>query len=202
MLPPSSSSLISSVISAPALISLGVSSFAMAATPGGKLCAAQNILTNCLSIQGIQFTACSYSDWACKCQAQKALVQCYNNCPGDDARASQEGQVTVYCNAAMREEEQKSADSSKTITAKVNKSKDGGASLEMPVSTGDVDVEEDTVRSRSANGGKKSGGRRVNKNESIVHADSAANRNYGDVVWSYALLSAAASAAMVSVVFA
>ncbi|KAJ2695980.1 hypothetical protein FB645_006323 [Coemansia sp. IMI 203386] len=196
---PSSSSLISSAISAPALISLGFSSFAMAATPGGKLCAAQNILTSCLSIQGIQFTACSYSDWACKCQAQKALVQCYNNCPGDDARASQEGQVTVYCNAAMREEEQKSANSSKTITTKV-KSNDGGSSLEMPVSTGDV--EEDTVRSRSVNGGKKNGGRRVNKNESIVDADSAANRNYGDVVWSYALLSAAASAAMVSVVFA
>ncbi|KAJ2782971.1 hypothetical protein GGI15_002746 [Coemansia interrupta] len=86
------------------------------AAAGTKACAAQNILTNCLSVQGLQFSACAYSDWACKCQAQKAVVMCYNNCPGHDARAAQEGQVTVFCNAAMREEEQKSLSQSKSAS--------------------------------------------------------------------------------------
>ncbi|KAJ1989233.1 hypothetical protein GGI25_005030 [Coemansia spiralis] len=87
----------------------------LASTPsdgGKKACAAQNILDNCLSVQGVVFSMCSYSDWACKCQAQKALAGCFNNCPSDDARAAHEGQITVFCNAAKREEEEKS----KTIT--------------------------------------------------------------------------------------
>ncbi|KAJ1808337.1 hypothetical protein LPJ56_004727 [Coemansia sp. RSA 2599] len=170
--------------SASALLLLGLpSSSEAAAALGPKVCAAQNILTNCLSIQGIQFTACSYSDWACKCQAQKALVQCYNNCPGDDARAAQEGQVTVYCNAAMREEEQKSSSlakasssSSATGKAKGSQSADNNAA-----STMDVDEEEGLVRSRKADAGSDRGRasrggsskHRAGSGESASLADSA-----------------------------
>ncbi|KAJ1807899.1 hypothetical protein LPJ56_004824 [Coemansia sp. RSA 2599] len=147
--------------SAPALVLLGLPSPSEAAAAlGPKACAAQNILANCLSIQGIQFTACSYSDWACKCQAQKALVQCYNNCPGDDARAAQEGQVTVYCNAAMREEEQKSsslAKASSSSSATGNKAKGSQSADDNAASTMDVDEDEGLVRSRKADAGSDRG---------------------------------------------
>ncbi|KAJ1760066.1 hypothetical protein LPJ77_003435 [Coemansia sp. RSA 2523] len=56
---------------------------------------------------------CSYSDWACKCQAQQALVGCFNNCPSDQARAANESQVTVYCNAAKRTKEEEERTMSK-----------------------------------------------------------------------------------------
>ncbi|KAJ2439358.1 hypothetical protein GGF42_007981 [Coemansia sp. RSA 2424] len=54
------------------------------------------------------FNTCEYSDWGCKCAAQRTIASCFNNCPDDGGRAAQEGQVTVYCNAAMRVQEEKS----------------------------------------------------------------------------------------------
>ncbi|KAJ2523312.1 hypothetical protein H4217_000173 [Coemansia sp. RSA 1939] len=82
--------------------------------PQGKpVCAAQNILDNCLSQQRTVFSMCSYADWGCKCSAQKAIAGCFNNCPMDEAKPSHEGQIIVFCNAAMREEEQKSKSSAK-----------------------------------------------------------------------------------------
>ncbi|KAJ2659203.1 hypothetical protein IWW48_003639 [Coemansia sp. RSA 1200] len=80
---------------------------------GNPVCAAQNILDNCLSQQRTVFSMCSYADWGCKCSAQKAIAGCFNNCPMDEAKPSHEGQITVFCNAAMREEEQKSKSSAK-----------------------------------------------------------------------------------------
>ncbi|KAJ2907494.1 hypothetical protein GGI21_003833, partial [Coemansia aciculifera] len=86
-----------------------------------RACAAQNILNTCLSVQGLMFNTCAYSDWSCKCAAQRTIASCFNNCPDDGGRAAQDGQVTVYCNAAMRVEEEKSASQSqaaaKTSTA-------------------------------------------------------------------------------------
>ncbi|KAJ2722349.1 Phospholipase D1 [Coemansia sp. Benny D115] len=88
-------------------------------------CAAQNILTNCLSIQGQMFSMCAYSDWTCKCQAQKSLASCYGNCPDDQGRSAAEGQIAVYCNAVLREEEAKSAkETSKSSSLKMSKKSD------------------------------------------------------------------------------
>ncbi|KAJ2867214.1 hypothetical protein GGI22_001117 [Coemansia erecta] len=99
---------------------------------GKKLCAAQNILDNCLSQQKTVFSMCSYSDWACKCSAQKAVAGCFNNCPMDDAKSSYESQIIVFCNAALREEEEKSKSAalsaskfgSKTVSAAASKTAD------------------------------------------------------------------------------
>ncbi|KAJ2850241.1 hypothetical protein IWW36_002037 [Coemansia brasiliensis] len=84
--------------------------------PGPKTCNAQNVLDNCLAVEGQALAMCSYSDWACKCQAQKSIAGCFSNCPSDEARSAHEGQVTVFCNAAKRaqEEEEKSKSSSKS----------------------------------------------------------------------------------------
>ncbi|KAJ1964944.1 hypothetical protein GGI12_001106 [Dipsacomyces acuminosporus] len=83
-------------------------------TNAAKGCDAQNVLNNCLQVQGIVFSGCAYSDWTCKCQAQQALVACYNNCPGDTNKAGQEGQAVVFCDAAKRvsDQEKSSATSS------------------------------------------------------------------------------------------
>ncbi|KAJ2554392.1 hypothetical protein EV175_002596 [Coemansia sp. RSA 1933] len=83
---------------------------------GKKPCAAQNILDNCLAQQKTVFSMCSYSDWACKCSAQKAVAGCFNNCPIDEAKSSHEGQVIVFCNAAMREEEEKARSSASSAS--------------------------------------------------------------------------------------
>ncbi|KAJ1643877.1 Phospholipase D1 [Coemansia asiatica] len=181
------------MVSAAALLFLA----AAEAAPGTKICAAQNILTNCLSVQGIQFTACSYSDWACKCQAQKALVQCYNNCPGDDARAAQEGQVTVYCNAAMREEEQKSRASSSTAKHKET------ASVEKSMATTNVEEETDGGLPRTVNGekpGRKGSKRRASGGSKVsVNMDSAGAATLAQSAWSVALLSAGSAIALLAI---
>ncbi|KAI7821264.1 hypothetical protein BX661DRAFT_200733 [Kickxella alabastrina] len=79
-------------------------------------CAAQHIVERCLSTQGLVFDQCEYSDWACKCQVQTALVSCYNNCPDDQGRIGPEAQVALYCNAATRVQEAKSAASSTKLS--------------------------------------------------------------------------------------
>ncbi|KAJ2116880.1 hypothetical protein IW146_001185 [Coemansia sp. RSA 922] len=99
-------------------------------------CAAQNILNTCLSTQGIMFNSCAYSDWGCKCAAQRTIASCFNNCPDDDGRIAQEGQVKVYCNAAMRDEEQKllvasQGQAAKTSTAAPARAKAVPSSVEV-----------------------------------------------------------------------
>ncbi|KAJ2053885.1 hypothetical protein H4S04_000388 [Coemansia sp. S16] len=59
-------------------------------------------------------------DWGCKCAAQRTIASCFNNCPDDDGRIAQEGQVKVYCNAAMRDEEQKLLVASQSQAAKTS----------------------------------------------------------------------------------
>ncbi|KAJ1733185.1 hypothetical protein LPJ61_001680 [Coemansia biformis] len=67
---------------------------------GAKVCDAQNVLDTCLATQGQVLAMCSYSDWACKCQAQRSIAGCFLNCPSDGGRTAHEGQVIVFCNAA------------------------------------------------------------------------------------------------------
>ncbi|KAJ2863139.1 hypothetical protein GGH94_003803 [Coemansia aciculifera] len=66
------------------------------------------------------FNSCAYSDWGCKCAAQRTIASCFNNCPDDDGRVAQEGQVKVYCNAAMRVEEEKSVVASQSQAARTS----------------------------------------------------------------------------------
>ncbi|KAJ2609432.1 Phospholipase D1 [Coemansia sp. RSA 1365] len=107
--------------------SIGIETKEAAAIPAGlglssastdktnKGCEAQNVLDNCLSVQGQVLAMCSYSDWECKCQAQKSIAGCFNNCPSDNARAANEGQIDVFCNAAMRAKEEEDKKKSTSI---------------------------------------------------------------------------------------
>ncbi|KAJ2077922.1 Phospholipase D1 [Coemansia sp. RSA 988] len=96
-----------------------------------KACAAQNVLDNCLSGQGQVLAMCSYSDWECKCQAQKGIAGCFNNCPSDNARAASEGQIDVYCGAAKRakEEEEKKASKTAKLPAKTAEISEGSSTI-------------------------------------------------------------------------
>ncbi|KAJ1958280.1 hypothetical protein EC988_000395 [Linderina pennispora] len=87
------------------------------ALPGPQGCAAQHVLNNCLNTQGLMLGACAYSDWACKCEAQKTIVSCFNSCPGDETRTAQEGQVKVFCNASKSVSTSASAMASSSIKA-------------------------------------------------------------------------------------
>lgn len=97
----------------------------MPAAPKPKFCAAQNILDTCLATQGQMLSMCSYSDWDCKCQAQKSIVQCYLNCPDDGGKAGQDGQAIIFCDAARRtrEGQQKNASSLSSSSASVQSHK-------------------------------------------------------------------------------
>ncbi|KAJ2503611.1 hypothetical protein GGH96_000171 [Coemansia sp. RSA 1972] len=105
---------------------------------------------------------CSYSDWACKCQAQQALVGCFNNCPSDQARAANEGQVTVFCNAAKRtkedEERTMSKNTRRTVAAPTHED------------VGPTVVPRPRVSRKNGKGTGKSA------QDSVVLADSAATR--------------------------
>ncbi|KAJ1858357.1 hypothetical protein LPJ76_001020 [Coemansia sp. RSA 638] len=107
---------------------------------------------------------CSYSDWACKCQAQQALVGCFNNCPSDQARAANEGQVTVFCNAAKRTKEEEERTISK------NSPKRTVAASTQDKDVGPTNVPRPHVSRKSGKGVGESA------QDSVGLADSAATR--------------------------
>ncbi|KAJ1951515.1 hypothetical protein FBU59_000107 [Linderina macrospora] len=80
--------------------------------------------------------ACAYSDWACKCEAQKTIVSCFNTCPGDETRAAQEGQVKVFCNASKPASSSSSA-AKKAKSSAVNKSSENADSAKPTASVED-----------------------------------------------------------------
>ncbi|EFX04791.1 phospholipase d1 [Grosmannia clavigera kw1407] len=63
-------------------------------------CAAENIVTACLSTENAQLASCGTSDWDCMCNAYVNIITCYNNCPDDTARNSAVGQKELYCSYA------------------------------------------------------------------------------------------------------
>ncbi|KAK6351747.1 hypothetical protein TWF718_004893 [Orbilia javanica] len=85
---------------------LSVAAFAGAAlaqnTSGqpGSGCPAQNVLTTCLSTQSSRMALCKVLDYACMCQVQGDVLQCYNQCPNDINRSTEESKLTAYCVAA------------------------------------------------------------------------------------------------------
>ncbi|KAJ1834049.1 hypothetical protein LPJ70_006367 [Coemansia sp. RSA 2708] len=141
--------------------------------PSPKACDAQNVLDNCLSVQGKVLAMCSYSDWACKCQAQQSIAGCFNNCPSDEARAANEGQVTVFCNAAMRAKEEDEKSSSKAAKTRTTASA-------VPTSSSVNDAEDEDAnpavgKPRRGDGGHGKSKARASDTLASFSADSAAN---------------------------
>ncbi|KAF3936447.1 hypothetical protein ABW19_dt0206106 [Dactylella cylindrospora] len=66
----------------------------------GKGCAAQNVLLACLGTQEGRIALCKTLDYACMCQVQADVLQCYDQCPNDILRSTEESKLTAYCVAA------------------------------------------------------------------------------------------------------
>ncbi|KAK9680816.1 hypothetical protein K7432_015836 [Basidiobolus ranarum] len=60
------------------LLSFGAFSKVVQAT-----CADQAVFENCLQSGKVALAACTYSDWSCKCAAEKVIHTCYNDCSDD-----------------------------------------------------------------------------------------------------------------------
>ncbi|KAJ2780557.1 hypothetical protein H4R18_003386 [Coemansia javaensis] len=104
---------------------------------GIAACSAQSVLDMCVATQSQMLAMCSYSDWACKCQAQRTIAGCFANCPDDGARAGHEGQVTVFCSAARSkqqedEERAKSSASSSAAAAAPKRAETGRPAAPRP----------------------------------------------------------------------
>ncbi|KAK6336006.1 hypothetical protein TWF730_003380 [Orbilia blumenaviensis] len=66
----------------------------------GAGCAAQNVLTACLSTQGSRISQCKTLDYGCMCTVQADVLQCYDQCPNDVNRSTEQSKLTAYCVAA------------------------------------------------------------------------------------------------------
>ncbi|KAK6510014.1 hypothetical protein TWF481_004727 [Arthrobotrys musiformis] len=83
---------------------LSVAAFAGAALAQngqpGDGCAAGNVLTACLSTQGARIAQCKTLDYGCMCEVQSYVLQCYDQCPNDVNRSTEQSKLTAYCVAA------------------------------------------------------------------------------------------------------
>ncbi|TLS24143.1 hypothetical protein PpBr36_08130 [Pyricularia pennisetigena] len=60
-------------------------------------CGATYIVDACLTGEKAKFNACEDKDWGCKCASYEAIVTCFNNCPNDSRKTSEEGQKSIFC---------------------------------------------------------------------------------------------------------
>ncbi|KAL8418678.1 hypothetical protein RB594_002045 [Gaeumannomyces avenae] len=65
-------------------------------------CGADYILEACLTTENANFAACSEGDWDCKCSSYNNIMTCFNNCPNDLRRETQQGQQKIFCGYASQ----------------------------------------------------------------------------------------------------
>lgn len=65
-------------------------------------CGAEYILDACLTTENAKFAACSEGDWDCKCSSYNNIMTCFNNCPNDSRRETQQGQQKIFCGYASQ----------------------------------------------------------------------------------------------------
>ncbi|KAI9480928.1 MAG: hypothetical protein EXX96DRAFT_564739 [Benjaminiella poitrasii] len=64
-------------------------------------CAAQNVLDTCLSNEDNYLKTCIDRDYSCLCKWHTAKLSCYDNCPQNLGRASQQGLKDTFCSIAQ-----------------------------------------------------------------------------------------------------
>lgn len=123
----------------------------------GAGCAGQNVLVACLSTQGSRIAQCKTLDYACMCQVQADVLQCYDQCPNDINRSTEQSKLTAYCVAAS------ATASVATPTAASTFSVETSGSTASPTETGDddatpTDTSDGTSETETATGTKSSSG--------------------------------------------
>jgi hypothetical protein len=62
-----------------------------------QACPSQVVFETCMTGARQTFNNCPLQDYKCRCQRQREVVMCYQNCPGNVGKASDEGQVSIWC---------------------------------------------------------------------------------------------------------
>ncbi|KAK6339057.1 hypothetical protein TWF696_009850 [Orbilia brochopaga] len=123
---------------------------------GGSSCAAQNVLVACLGTQQSRMSSCSALDYGCQCQMQSDVLGCYNQCPSDPGRASEDAKLTALCVAA-----------SATMTKTTSPTSTGTYSVQRSSSTDDASPTDDSSDDSEPTG----------SSSSPSDSDGSSNRN-------------------------
>ncbi|KAL2115536.1 hypothetical protein VTJ04DRAFT_9791 [Mycothermus thermophilus] len=79
------------------IIMLPLALLAGTAVAASEECGADYIVEACLSSEKAKLAACKHDDYVCKCENWKNIVTCYNNCPNDERKHTDQGQVDIFC---------------------------------------------------------------------------------------------------------
>ncbi|KAK6517293.1 hypothetical protein TWF281_003952 [Arthrobotrys megalospora] len=137
---------------------LSVAAFAGAAlaqqnTSGqpGSGCPAQNVLIACLSTQGSRIAQCKTLDYGCMCTVQADVLQCYDQCPNDPLRSTEQSKLTAYCVAASATVSVPDPTTATTFTVETS-----SGSASTPTDTGDDSTPTDSEGSTTETGSSAS----------------------------------------------
>ncbi|KAK6499236.1 hypothetical protein TWF506_003863 [Arthrobotrys conoides] len=100
----------------------------------GAGCAGQNVLIACLGSQAGRIAQCKTLDYACMCQIQADVLQCYDQCPNDINRSTEQSKLTAYCVAASAAAPAPTQTSASTFVVQTT------GSSASPTETGDEDA--------------------------------------------------------------
>ncbi|CEP18129.1 hypothetical protein [Parasitella parasitica] len=64
-------------------------------------CAAQQVLSTCLSNEETYLKTCQGQDYACLCKWHAAKLSCYDNCPNDPGMPFAKGEKDTFCSIAQ-----------------------------------------------------------------------------------------------------
>ncbi|KAF3905857.1 hypothetical protein AA313_de0207993 [Arthrobotrys entomopaga] len=90
------------ILSVAALAGVSFAQTTASTTSGGPGtgCPGQNVLVACLATQNSRLATCAALDYACMCQMQADVLQCYDQCPNDINRSTEQSKLTAWCVAA------------------------------------------------------------------------------------------------------
>ncbi|KAI8148946.1 hypothetical protein BJV82DRAFT_708803 [Fennellomyces sp. T-0311] len=79
------------------LVAVMLSSTNLVAAQAPAGCTAATVFNQCLTDQDIYLKTCKDQEFSCLCKWNQAKLSCWDNCPSDPSRATQQGLVQNYC---------------------------------------------------------------------------------------------------------
>ncbi|TVY35066.1 hypothetical protein LOCC1_G007191 [Lachnellula occidentalis] len=108
-------------------VAAAATSTSSAAPATSSVCAAQDVLNQCLLTGQGYLDACSTTDYACLCAKSNDLLTCYFQCPNDPGRSAAQSTKTTNCNNAILYGQTSSAVSKAVSTASASASATGAS---------------------------------------------------------------------------
>ncbi|KAJ1651682.1 hypothetical protein IWQ61_007811 [Dispira simplex] len=125
--------------------SIGLILAALYATPIQADCLAEDVVDICVINASANFNGCSFTDYSCRCNAQRAIADCYTNCPDEDDQIEAATMANIYCN-------QMTAEISRTVSHTTSKPTESvtTTSYSSPITTTTLTNDDLTTRSGTA----------------------------------------------------